>query len=314
MGRQLPSWFGFVGQRDIVSSLKAHCCGAKEKGTAVPPIKLGDESGVGKTHLARAVASEMGTTCHEFYSSRASRKYDIVETMAKIKAGDILFVDEAHSLPVDSQEVLYKCISDHERPELDVEKHRVVETEWVAMPAFTLIIATDQPGVLRNALKKRIVLSYTLTRYSVPEMRVIVGNYATELQLLVNQQARTRIAGAARGIPRLARHLLVSIDTVLGSDRNIEVTKPFVVRHLWAHHKIDNRNLNADDRHYIRSLQDRGGRMSKETLALQLGLDVAAIQRDIEPHLMREGYVDIRSGGRFLTPSGKALDVQKEVR
>jgi Holliday junction resolvasome RuvABC ATP-dependent DNA helicase subunit len=313
MGRPLSSWHGFVGQRPIVTSLQEHCHGALAKGVALPDIQFGGQSGVGKTHLARALAAEMQTVCHEFYSSRGIPKHKLVEVLTSVKAADIVFVDEAHSLPVDSQEMLYRAISNHERPEIDPEKNKIIDNRWVAMSPFTLVLATDQPGMLRNALKKRIGLSYTLDLYSDDELRVIVGNYAAELGILMKPQARTRVAQAARGIPRKGRLILRSIHIVM-PDTSVEVTKPMVIRHLRDHFGLDSRNLNPTDRLYLQILQDRGGKMSLANLALQLGLDKASLQCDIEPYLVREGLVEIRPGGRLLKPEGKALDVRKEVR
>jgi Holliday junction DNA helicase RuvB len=305
MPRPIPSFHGFVGQREIVKSLIDHCQGAVAKAEPIPHIQFGGSSGIGKTHLARAIAAEMKTECHEFYSSRQSRKLQLVELLGKVKKADIVFIDEIHSLPADGQELLYPAIDKQRVPDVDKEKHRLIENSWVQIPPFTLIAATDQPGMLRNALRQRLVLRYMLGDYAVPEMRQIVLNHAAELKLLLKPQAATRLAEAARGIPRRARHLMTSLHTVL-RDMSVELTKGDVSRHLKSL-GIDGDNLTLTDRRYLTVLRERGGRMSLPNLALQLGMDVMAVQRDIEAFLIQKGWIGIECRGRFLTESGKVF-------
>lgn len=305
MGRPIPSFRGFVGQRDIVRSLREHCRGAVTKGEPLPHIRLDGPSGSGKTRLAKAVALEMGTSCLDFYSSRQSKKVQVAETLAQVKAGDIVFIDEIHALPLDSQELLYPAIDRLEVPEIDAEKRCVVEGKWKKIPPFTLIAATDQPGKLQKALRQRLVLRYTLADYTEPELRQIVFNYAAEHKMLLKPQAATRLAQAARGIPRRARHLLESLRTVM-RDLSVEITKVHVDRHLKSL-GIDSDNLTPTDRRYLSILQKGGGRMSLASLALQLGLDADTVYQETETYLQRKGLMNIGCGGRHLTVAGMKI-------
>ena len=308
MSKPLPSFHGFVGQRKIVDSLRDHCQGALAKSEALPHILFGGPSGVGKTHLAKAVAKEMGTTCH-FFASRQSGKVKLLELLASVKKGDIVFIDEIHSLPPDCQEALYPAIEKQKVTEVDKETHRVLENRWIQIPSFTLIAATDQQGVLRNALRQRVALRYSLTDYSVQELRQIVFSYAAELKLLLNPQAATRLAAAARGIPRRARHFMQSLRTVQ-RDLTIELTKSIVDQHLKSI-EIDGDNLTRMDRNYLKALSVRDC-MSLQNIALQIGFDTVAVQREVEPYLLKAGLVGIESRGRFLTPAGKIFVTEKE--
>jgi Holliday junction DNA helicase RuvB len=305
MGRPIPSFHGFVGQRDIVRSLHEHCRGAAAKGEPLPHIRLDGPSGSGKTRLAKAVAQEMGTSCHDFYSSKQSKKWQLAESLSQIKKADIVFIDEIHALPQESQEALYPAIDRLEVPEVDADKHCVVENKWRRIPPFTLIAATDQPGKLQKALRQRLVLRYTLTDYTESELRQIVFNYAAEHNMLLKPQAATRLAQAARGIPRRARHLLESLRTVM-SDLNVEITKVHVDRHLKSL-GIDSDNLTPTDLRYLSILQKGGGRMSLASLALQLGLDADTVYQETETYLQRKGLMNIGCGGRHLTDAGRKI-------
>lgn len=303
MPRPLPSWHGFVGQRAVVDSLRAHARGAKRQSAILPHISLGGPSGVGKTHLARAVAKEMGVACHEFYSSRSSKKWDVATRLSQVKRADVFFVDEVHALPTDCQELLYPAMDRQRVPAVDLEAHRVLDNEWVAIQPFTLIVSTDQPGLLLKALKQRIVLPFTLDYYADEEMRQIAMNYAEEIGVRLTPQAATRIAEAARGIPRRARHLLTSLKTAM-RDPGVEVTKTMADAHL-ASIGINQDNMNPNDIRYLNILRDRKGHVSLTNLAIQLGTDPVAVQTDIEGYLIKRRLVGVDCRGRFLTPEGR---------
>lgn len=79
------------------------------------------------------------------------------------------------------------------------------------------------------------------------------------------------LAQAARGVPRRARHILHSLHTCL-EDPSASVSKVAANRHLAAI-GIDQDDLTGNDRSYLAVLARRGGFVSLETLAMQLGLD-----------------------------------------
>lgn len=303
MGRSIESFHGFCGQTAIVGSLREHCSGALAKGTPLPHICLMGPSGMGKTELAKAVSKEMGTTCHSLFASPATKRWQIAETLKKLNNGDILFLDEIHALPDAVQEILYPAIDRLQAPVVDPQTHRITENEWVQIPPFTLISATDLPGKLRNALRQRLVLRYTLGDYTEKEMRVIVGNRAAELGILLSPQAASRIGQAALGTPRRARHILHSLHTCL-EDPSVVVSKVMANKHL-ASIGIDKDNLNGNDRAYLAVLGRRGGFVSLETLAMQLGLDDVTLKREVEIHLTKRELVSVDSRGRSLTEKGK---------
>ena len=100
MPRPIFTWHGFVGQRDIVASLAEHARGAVQKAETLPHVLLGGQSGVGKTHLAKAVAADMQTGFHEFCCSRQAKKIDVAEKLAGVKKGDIVFIPDSSDTSV----------------------------------------------------------------------------------------------------------------------------------------------------------------------------------------------------------------------
>ncbi len=305
MGRPLPTLHGFVGQRSIVETLQAHVQGAISKSEPLPPTLLIGPTGVGKTELAKAIASETCTNFIELYSPGNPRKWQVIETLRSLKPLDVAFIDEIHAFPYECQELLYPAIDSRRVPEVDADKHRIDPDKWIDLAPFTLIAATDQPGMLRKALKSRFVMQFQMDYYSVSELRQIVLNHAAEIGILLTPQAATRLAEAARGIPRLACRRLDSY-RIWTQDLGQEVTRGMIDRYLSSL-GIGENNLTTKDIRYLEILRDRGGRASLDTLALQLNLDAIAVKFDVEAYLVRRGLIGIERGGRVLTGQGRQI-------
>lgn len=64
----------------------------------------------------------------------------------------------------------------------------------------TLNLATDQPGLLLHALRKRIVIEVHLEYYAIVELKVISESMPTELNLLTCPQTPRLIAEIAGGL------------------------------------------------------------------------------------------------------------------
>ena len=305
MARPLPTLHGFVGQRSIVETLQAHVQGATSKSEPLPPTLLTGPTGVGKTELAKAIASETRTNFIELYSPSNPRKWQVIETLRALKPLDVAFIDEIHAFPYECQEILYPAIDSRRVPEVDADKHRIEPDKWVDIAPFTLIAATDQPGTLRKALKSRFVMQFHMDYYNVSELRQIVLNRAADLGILLTPQAATRLAEAARGLPRLACRRLDSY-RIWAQDLGQEVTRGMIDRYLDSL-GISETNLTSTDMRYLKTLRDRGGRASLDTLALQLNLDAVEVKFDLESYLVRRGLIGIERGGRVLTEQGRHI-------
>src|SRR5690242_10016716 len=104
-----PSNFrGFIGQRSNIRLLKGLIHGYRARSKPCPHLLFVGPSGMGKTRLARTVAEEYGSKC-EVIHAKATPK-DICGKLIELNKGDFLFLDEAHSLPRDSQEALFEVI------------------------------------------------------------------------------------------------------------------------------------------------------------------------------------------------------------
>jgi Holliday junction resolvasome RuvABC ATP-dependent DNA helicase subunit len=170
------------------------------------------------------------------------------------------------------------------------------------LPGFTLVLATDRPKPLVNALQKRIPTRLHLSPYPLEEMKAIVKLIATEEKVLLSPHAARRLARASQGLPRRAKHLLVLLRLYTPKARP-QIGTPDVARFL-RDHGIDRDGLGPKEQKYLSFLK-AGGKASLDTLALYLGTDREDVQFQVEPILVRMKLVDISPSGRQLTPEGR---------
>lgn len=300
--RPPATFHGFVGQAKTVGALEEQIAGALRTGTPLLHVLLSGTSGSGKTHLSRAVATGMGTHLHECYCSHQVTRAILAGVLAKVNTADCVYLDEVHALEQTVQELLYPAVDSLKVPV--VRDGRIIEEEWLDIKPFTLVLSTDQPAKIRNALLQRVPLRFHLCGYTEREMRVIVANYAAELGILLSTQALTRLAQVSRGLPRTARHRLQVLKNAIGCTEKA-VTKTQVERHL-ERHGIDSDNLTEQDRKYLSILAgSHGASVSLRTMALRMGSDEFTLRRENETYLCEQGWVSIESRGRCLTDEGK---------
>lgn len=310
MGRPITTWHGFAGQASIVNALQEHCAGATAKNQPLPHLCLAGPSGMGKTAIANCIAKELGTTFLPLFCSPQTKRWQMAKHLALVKRCDVVFLDEVHQLIPAVQEVLFPAIDNRRVPVVD-ENNRIQEGQWLDIPEMSVVVASDQPGALVNAFRQRMALRFVLQPYTTAEMRIVVANRAAEIGLLLSPQATSRIAEAARGIPRRARHLLQSLQTVL-EDTSVTVSKTMASSHL-ASIGIDRDNLTDSDRQFLGVLGRRNGAVSLNNIVSSLGLDEISVIRDIEPYLMQQEWVSVESRGRTLTESGRKFVTDRRL-
>ncbi|MEI8375971.1 MAG: Holliday junction DNA helicase RuvB C-terminal domain-containing protein [Planctomycetota bacterium] len=304
MPRPVPTFHDFIGHVEVVARLRRQAEGARTRQKPFPHTLFTGTSGLGKTLLAEALATEFETDFIKIYGEIPED--ELVNRLIALPSHAFLFIDEAHSLKTSEQELLFKSI-DHLRvpnPNGAVTSnasHQKTEETTEIMP-FTLLLATDRPGKLLNPLHKRMVLQVALSHYSIAELKEIVDRMATDMDMLVSPQAAKLIAQISGGLPRRAEHVLKNILYHFPNSEGCQLSIP-QIREFMEDFGIDNKGLGPQELMYLSYLKDVGS-ASLESMALCLGLDCDFVHRQVEPLLLRERLVKIGPGGRKLTPIG----------
>ncbi|MEI6232967.1 MAG: Holliday junction DNA helicase RuvB C-terminal domain-containing protein [Planctomycetota bacterium] len=313
MGRSPHNWNGYIGQGHIVPGLARLIQGSKLRGEPLPNILIPGNSGLGKTQLVQTIATDFGT---KLYLINGRKDVDLIQLglLAREWAdGDIVFIDEGHSTRHDVQEAFYRIIDDRLAPGVETDsatgRHKLNGTTKVA--AVTILLATDQPGALLPALKKRFALVMELTPYSVRELDAIVRQRATQKSMLLKPQAARLLAKTCRGIPRTAGHRLDALAKYWGAENPSVFTTSHVRKFLHAV-GIDLLGMGTVDRAYLRFLLERGVQgASLRMLGAKLQVDQRYLTTDIEPFLIQNNFLSIDAKGRSLTTPG--IEYAKEI-
>ena len=314
MARRLPDFHGFIGQRGIVEFLCQQLAGAQERGVIFPHLLLQGASGMGKTHLARALARENKTTCVSLIGKNSPAL--ICEKLIGMGTSDFLFLDEAHDLPKDSQEFLLEVIdatrdsvgevTDKLGPQVPANRNN----GKLQVPQVTFILATDRAGKLAKALLKRMELVKQLTDYSEQEMGEIGTRVATNLGIAIKKQAINLVSRTSQGSPRRIKHVLLGMSRHYGTSKKEWTTED--VRQYLVADGCDPEGLQAPQVRYLHRLHAIG-QASQETLAAIIELDPEYLYHNVEIPLIKVGLVTIGCRGRELTTQGVAWVVQRQA-
>ena len=303
MSRRPESFHGFFGHRKIVRFLTTQLAGAQALGQPCPDLLFTGPSGAGKTTLAKALAKETGTHCRVLYGKATPNH--LCEALVELAKGDFIFVDEAHNLGRDSQEFLFELIDAGkvgDRLE-DKTKGKRDEDGKLLIEPVTVVLATNQPGKLLQALRKRMEYTIPLGEYSEAELVEIAASAASDLGVLVSPQALNRLAKAAQGQPRRALQLLRGMRLHYYADLTRQLSTEHVRRFL-AEAGSDEQGLDAQQQRYLRKLY-RLKSASLATLASLLGSDADDVADYVEPGLIKLDYIRKCQAGRKLTQAGR---------
>lgn len=304
MPRPIPNFNQFIGQTRVVRLLRRLTQGAKQLGTPCPSILLKAASGCGKTSLAEAVAVEMGTEIHRLFAGSETRAVDICRMLRQVNHADTVFIDEAHSLHQNAQQILYAALDGHRIPSV-TDEGKIVRSEFESISAFTLIAATNEPGQLKAALRNRLV-QVEFEPYSEIELKAVAERVARQRGVRITPQAARRIAEVAQGVPRIVYQQLELLRYF--NPNQTEFTSEDLLESLSSQ-GIDERNLFPKQREYLRILaRNPNGICPLERISALLGTDLRDVRQTIEPYLINQGLVDPNSTrSRKLTGLGRAL-------
>jgi Holliday junction DNA helicase RuvB len=302
MPHPAPRFRDFIGKKPVVDHLRCLLKGAMSRKKPFPHTLIIGPSGVGKTRLARSLAAEFGTCLVRAMGHDSCEK--LHRKLCLLETHDFLFVDECHRLGGLEQEFLYEAIDSQSIPNLAIrDDQKTAEDDRSKLNPFTLVVATDQPGRLLNALSQRMKRVW-LDRYEVSELKEIVETVAKDIGLLLSPHAARMLAQVSAGLPRKAKHYLQDLQLSLADSESRELRLQDVRRFL-DRSGVDRLGLGDLEHRYLKELSQRGT-LSLASLSLLVGTDSAFVKHQIEPILVRHGLVEILPAGRRLTDKGKS--------
>lgn len=293
----------FVGQPRLIENLRLYIQAAKQRSEVLDHVLFAGQPGLGKTTLARLIASEMGAQIKETSGPVLERAGDLVGTLTSMEEGDVLFIDEIHRLPVTVEEYLYSAMEDG-HVDVMLDTGPAARSVRIDLKPFTLIGATTREGLLTAPFRARFGVLERLEPYPVEDLMKIVVRSARILGVTVDDEGCELLASRARGTPRIANRILRrvrDVAQVLGEGQiNREIAQDGLGRL-----GIDENGLTAMDRKLIETLaKSGGGPVGLKTLAVAVGEEEDTIEDVYEPFLIQQGFITKTPRGRSLTDHG----------
>tara|TARA_Y100000588_G_scaffold261876_1_gene276478 strand:- start:70 stop:1098 length:1029 start_codon:yes stop_codon:yes gene_type:complete len=290
----------YVGQSDVVDSLKIALNAAKKRNEPMEHILFHGPPGLGKTTLAHIISKEMGSDLVHTSGPALDKPVDIVGILSNLNAGEILFIDEIHRLPHTVEEYLYSAMEDFQ-VDFIYGKGAFAKTLPFQLKQFTLVGATTRAGLLTPPLRDRFGIMYHLDFYSPEELSKVVERSSSILGIDISEAACREIARRSRGTPRIANRLLRRVrdysDVKNSGIVDIDITVVALDRE-----GVDKEGLDRLDRQYLTTIVDNynGGPVGIDALAATVNEEVQTLVDVVEPYLLKMGFVLRTPGGRRI--------------
>ena len=138
-----------IGQPRLRENLSVFVQAAKERDEPLDHVLFHGPPGLGKTSLARIVATELDAQFRATSGPAIERPGDLAALLSNLEAGDVLFIDEIHRLSPTVEEILYPAMEDFQL-DLLIGEGPTARSIRLDLPRFTLVgESTDGPGQIR---------------------------------------------------------------------------------------------------------------------------------------------------------------------
>jgi Holliday junction DNA helicase RuvB len=284
----IPGIENFIGQEMAKKQIQLAIHSAKARGTRLDHVLLASGlAGIGKTTLAMYIAHEMGVGLVEC-SGRITVD-DIQRLTAPMQDGDILFIDECHTVGKgNSSAWLLPLMQDGKL---------LTPGGPIEIPDITIIGATTDMGKLSEAILSRFMIKPRLTHYELDEATLIVMQFVERMGFTLPFEACEQIAEGANRNPRNIKALVTIARDLYAVYGEVDMNDLFEL----SGNTPD--GLTQDMQHYLIALSGcTNQQASVQTLQALLGEPGPIVH--IEKDLMARGYIEVQPRGRQLTVAG----------
>jgi Holliday junction DNA helicase RuvB len=288
----------YVGQREIVETLKIAIEAASQRGEPIDHVLLHGPPGLGKTTLAHIIANETNSNLTVTSGPALEKGGDLIGILTHLDEGDILFVDEIHRTPKTVEEFMYPAMEDF-AVDFVFDKGVHARSHRYRLKKFTLVGATTRVGLLSAPLRDRFGIFRSLDFYSESDLVKIVKRSARLLAVEMDDKGARTLAKRARGTPRILNRLLKRVRDYSQVRADGIVTEQTVEAALQLE-GVDAKGLTNLDRRYLKTVIKfyKGGPAGIEAIAATLQEESDTLVDIVEPYLLKIGLITRTPSGR----------------
>ncbi len=296
----------FIGQEELRSNLRVYIDATKERQQAIDHLLFYGNPGLGKTTLARIIATELGVNLVTTSGPVLEKSGDLAAILTNLNKNDLLFVDEIHRMPITVEEVLYPAMEDF-KLDLVIGQGPAARTVKLDLEPFTLVGATTKLGLLSSPLRDRFGIISRLEFYTPKELSLVIKRAARIINIDIEEKASLEIGKRSRGTPRIANRLLRRVrDFAIAAVKNLDkkaVITLDIAKNALERLDIDEMGLDSMDRNILSVIIDNygGGPVGAKTLAIAVSEELRTIEDIYEPYLIQCGYLKRTPRGRMAT-------------
>lgn len=291
----------FTGQEKVVENLKIFVEAAKQRGEALDHVLLHGPPGLGKTTLANIIANELQAAFRVTSGPVLEKPADLAGLLTNLEEGDVLFIDEIHRLSPVVEEYLYSAMEDY-KIDIMIDSGPNARSVQIKLNPFTMIGATTRAGLLTAPLRARFGINSRLEYYDKDLLALIVKRSSQILNIEIENQAASEIAGRSRGTPRIVNSLLRRVRDFaqIKGDGTIDIK---IANHALEALNVDKFGLDEMDNRVLTTIIDKfkGGPVGITTIATAVGEQAGTIEEVYEPFLIKEGFISRTPRGREAT-------------
>jgi len=280
----------YIGQSSILGEMSKVIAYCKSKNKILPHILLHGPRGLGKTYLAKTIAESIGAKCHTCLGNQATER-QLQGILINSKKGEIIIMDEIHSLSASVAEYLYTPMQDFI---INYEGNK--KTFEVKVKPFTVIGATTEPGKILKPLFDRFIYNLSMQRYSQEEIKEIVRSKS---KIKLDEDALDLICNMSRRNPRRAIALLTGCEYISGGKITLKA-----VEELRIGREMTKDGLTRDQMEYLKILKTATGPMGKDAMSYLLSKSPDYIQSSMEPDLLQMELIQRTPRGRTISVLG----------
>lgn len=296
--RQYTRFAEFVGQNEVIERLKLAVAAAKKRGETLDHVLIYGSPGLGKTALAHVIACEMGRSPNVTTGHAINNRNSVIDFVGTIKQGDVVFLDEIHTMRQDVQRMLLTVLQEFR---LDTS------SEKVSIPPFTLIGATTDVAKMIRPLRDRFPIHVRLDLYHAEDLALLAKTTFKGFNLTSTENANTELAQLARGTPRILLHYAKAVrDHVCTNDRtHVRVSD---VKEGLARIGVDAHGFTGGDRRYLEYLARHSDRtVGVDSICAAIDEPKDSVVYMIEPYLLQSEYITRTRSGRQITQCGQDI-------